>query len=895
MKVPPSIRDMSVNSPISKVSSFITQGASDWRSDRPDLGKFLIIVLELALIALLVRTYRVEEHSGLLRALPLILGGFVVHAWLPKKWRLPFFVGLSFVAIGLAIGMNHGLLLILLGLGVIGICHLPFSFAVRTGLLVTVGVVLAAVRAEWIVTPIGWLPVLILPLLGSMFMFRLIIYMYDLKHEKDPSSIWERLGYFFMLPNLYFLLFPVVDYRSYRRTYYDSESISIYQRGILRISRGIVHLLVYRFIYHYVLPSPVDVVGLSSMLQYMVATYALYLRISGQFHLIVGIMGLFGFNLPETHNLYFLASSFSDYWRRINIYWKDMMMKVFYYPSFMKLRAMGMTTGIVLSTLIVFVATWALHSYQWFWLRGVFPVTATDIIFWLILGGCVIVNLLLEMRGGKKKAVKKGGEWSLAAAASHSVKVVAMFSLLSVLWSLWSSESLPEFMSLVKMAGTSGALEYGVFVAALILLVGIGVAVQYFLHRGFKLAQVWSRPSFGQSVAMTSVGGILLLSLMSPTVHQTIDENAAKMVAVVASNQLNERDQQLLIRGYYEGLLNTERFTSTLWSIHGKPDDWEETREADEVQHVGGLVQYELKPSFNGIFRRAPFRTNQWGMRDLDYLLQKPAGTYRVAMLGSSYAMGGGVDNHQTFEAILEERLNGDRDRHAFARYEILNLSVGGYSVLHNVAVTRSKVFQFDPDAVFFILHDTEERRLETHIHNIVRGKSTPSDPYLTKILEASGLEEGMSRTEFDRRLRPIMEDVIRWAFEEIAEASYRNEAPPVALFVETLDQTPTSREDSARIARLAEEAGFIVLHADSTYGDHDPASLMLATWDTHPNIIGHQLIANRLYDVLLENDRLVGMGLRRGDVITAGDVDRTSHPIADQAAPSSRSTNEEH
>ena len=75
----------------------------------------------------------------------------------------------------------------------------------------------------------------------------------------------------------------------------------------------------------------------------MISTFLLYVRISGQFHLVIGMLHLFGFNLPETHHRYLLASSFTDFWRRINIYWKDFMMKVFYYPAFFRLRKLGET------------------------------------------------------------------------------------------------------------------------------------------------------------------------------------------------------------------------------------------------------------------------------------------------------------------------------------------------------------------------------------------------------------------------------------------------------------------------------------------------------------------------------------------------------------------------
>ena len=44
-------------------------------------------------------------------------------------------------------------------------------------------------------------------------------------------------------------------------------------------------------------------------------------RVSGQFHVACGMLHLFGHALPETHRRYLLAESFTDYWRRINIYW----------------------------------------------------------------------------------------------------------------------------------------------------------------------------------------------------------------------------------------------------------------------------------------------------------------------------------------------------------------------------------------------------------------------------------------------------------------------------------------------------------------------------------------------------------------------------------------------
>ena len=171
-------------------------------------------------------------------------------------------------------------------------------------------------------------------------------------------SISHSLSYFFLLPNVVFPFFPVVDYNTFCRTYYDEERFQIYQRGVEWLFRGITHLVLYRFVYYYTVISPQEIVSLGDLLQFLVTNFLLYLRISGQFHVIVGMLHLFGFNLPETNHLYYLASSFSDVWRRINIYWKEFMQKIFFYPAYFKLRKFGNETALVLSTFIVFFVTW---------------------------------------------------------------------------------------------------------------------------------------------------------------------------------------------------------------------------------------------------------------------------------------------------------------------------------------------------------------------------------------------------------------------------------------------------------------------------------------------------------------------------------------------------------
>jgi D-alanyl-lipoteichoic acid acyltransferase DltB (MBOAT superfamily) len=293
---------------------------------RVSTRRFMIVAIQLALLLIVIRQFQVES-SAFLRIALLAFGGFAVHALLPMRFRLPFFVVLSLAGIAIVFGLHEGAWLVAIGLLLIGICHLPISFWVRVALLVAAGGVLVVQRADWLQAP--WSQA-IWPILGSMFMFRLIVYLYDLRHEPVPASPWRTIAYFFLLPNVCFPLFPVVDYKTFRRNYYDADEDKIYQQGVDWMVRGVIQLILYRFIYYYVTLAPSEVSSPATLAQFVVSNFLLYLRVSGQFHLIVGMLYLFGFRLPETHHRYYLAASFTDFWRRINMYWKEFMLKIFY-------------------------------------------------------------------------------------------------------------------------------------------------------------------------------------------------------------------------------------------------------------------------------------------------------------------------------------------------------------------------------------------------------------------------------------------------------------------------------------------------------------------------------------------------------------------------------------
>ena len=76
-----------------------------------------------------------------------------------------------------------------------------------------------------------------------MFMFRMIIYLYERKHAQGREPLVDTLSYFFLLPNYVFPHFPVVDYRTFQRGYFARGIHEIQRAGLAMMSRGTLHLL----------------------------------------------------------------------------------------------------------------------------------------------------------------------------------------------------------------------------------------------------------------------------------------------------------------------------------------------------------------------------------------------------------------------------------------------------------------------------------------------------------------------------------------------------------------------------------------------------------------------------------------------------------------------------
>lgn len=151
--------------------------------------------------------------------------------------------------------------------------------------------------------------------------------------------------------------------------------------------------------------------------------------------------------------------------------------------------------------------------------------------------------------------------------------------------------------------------------------------------------------------------------------------------------------------------------------------------EADAIagaRHVPGASGWQTLEG------RAFVSINSQGMRDREHTFAKPAGTFRIAVIGDSYAEAMQVDAQAAFWSLLEGELAGCAAIGG-RRVESLNFGVSGFGTAQQLRVLEHKALAYDPDLVLlpFVLNDVRNN------HRGLEGE--PGKPYY--VLRGAALE----------------------------------------------------------------------------------------------------------------------------------------------------------
>jgi len=120
------------------------------------------------------------------------------------------------------------------------------------------------------------------------------------------------------------------------------------------------------------------------------------------------------------------------------------------------------------------------------------------------------------------------------------------------------------------------------------------------------------------------------------------------------------------------------------------------------------ILGYELKCNYrnaNPSLHWGDFPlTNSHGQRDIERTLEKPAGVFRIILLGDSIVAGHGIrDLHHTISRELEQLIQQQE-----SNVEVLNFGVGGYQTLAEIELFRTKGLRYSPNLVILVFESND-------------------------------------------------------------------------------------------------------------------------------------------------------------------------------------------
>jgi hypothetical protein len=289
-----------------------------------------------------------------------------------------------------------------------------------------------------------------------------------------------------------------------------------------------------------------------------------------------------------------------------------------------------------------------------------------------------------------------------------------------------------------------------------------------------------------------------------------------------------------------------------------KPAGFLDIQSTPLIRFTGDFLQRELVQSMVSADSFSTVSTNRFGMRDQEYEETPPPDVYRMSLLGASIGMGWGVEDGETYEALVEDKLNRDLGGKGYRKYEVLNQAVPGYYPLQQ-AVALERALAYRPRAILYEATGREFSRSVYYLSEVVsKGIEIPY-PELRSIAQAVGVGSGLAQEEVEKRLTPFREELVSWLYGHIVATCREKGVLPVWVFVPQTYQGP-GEEEIPRALALAKENGFIVIDLSGIYDGKDRDKLRLAEWDQHPNALGHALIADGLYTGLRQNEAALGI-----------------------------------
>jgi len=262
-------------------------------------------------------------------------------------------------------------------------------------------------------------------------------------------------------------------------------------------------------------------------------------------------------------------------------------------------------------------------------------------------------------------------------------------------------------------------------------------------------------------------------------------------------------------------------------------------------------VYYDLKPNLNVTLRGVPLVTNSEGLADKEYPKEKPANTYRIAVVGSSWTMPASIPVQDSYHWMMEDDLNASSAaREDGMNYEIINFGVEFYGAGEILATLEHKVREYKPDLIIVALTGFTLNVLWQDYQESFDAPEPGSRFFSSYILMQAGLIEPpvQQRVTIPKPLRASGRYRQQLASLIYQSKNLADELGSDVLFV-TLGYRGLTWLNNTLIFDYVKTLNLDYLDAATEMARLGPMAegveYKVGRFDTHPNAMGHRLLAD--------------------------------------------------
>ena len=259
----------------------------------------------------------------------------------------------------------------------------------------------------------------------------------------------------------------------------------------------------------------------------------------------------------------------------------------------------------------------------------------------------------------------------------------------------------------------------------------------------------------------------------------------------------------------------------------------------------------------------AKVMTNSHGFRSPEISRKKPQGQYRVMVLGDSSAFGHFVKNDETFGAVLAKKL---RKKNKGKDIRLINAAVLGYTTYQARTFLKERGWQFSPDMLIIAFNDDPQMEWKSDRERVPPGLLLP----VFRLLYKSHIYLSLKKYMLNRRLKrdhsfavqpgrgKEKNRVSKTELKEnldyiLREAKKRNiqviivSMPLQSISYDIINYRSVMKEK-------ADNYGFLFLDLLREWNKKYPSHEVFLDI-MHPTAQGHKVLAEDLYNMIVEND----------------------------------------